>query len=231
MHSNRMRTARSSSRHGGLHPPGSRPPLLEQAPPPGAGPPPPRAGTPPVWAWRPPQARPLNFPLGCGPGDPPGQTTQLPPWVWAWKPARHAGIPPGDLLQGMLGYHLQCMLGYPTPPVDRHTRVKHNLHKLCLRAVIKGHWVCVYTHNWSLEINVVQVSDAISFQWEFWRSFKVHIQKLLVHRVCIMIHVSANFHYAKMTSGVFLLVVIGYFSKQTMWIVFIVNNGHICNVL
>ena len=27
-------------------------------------------------------------------------------------PAMHAGIaPPGDLLQGMLGYHLQCMLG------------------------------------------------------------------------------------------------------------------------
>ena len=55
---------------------------------------------------------------------PPGQTPQLPPWVWAWKPARHAGIPPpADLLQGMLGYHLQCMLGYH-PPVDRHTRVK-----------------------------------------------------------------------------------------------------------
>ena len=23
--------------------------------------------------------------------------------------------PPGDLLQGMLGYHLQCMLGYHPP--------------------------------------------------------------------------------------------------------------------
>ena len=32
-----------------------------------------------VWAWRPPQARPLNF---------------APLWVWAWIHARHAGIPP-----------------------------------------------------------------------------------------------------------------------------------------
>ena len=59
MHSSRMRTARSSSRSGGLHqaPPGSTPP--------GADPP---KSTPPP-----------------GPGTP--------------------------LLQGMLGYHLQCMLG------------------------------------------------------------------------------------------------------------------------
>ena len=84
----------------------------------------------------------LETPLGCGPGDParcgpgdhpgvdlettpgfgletphPSQTPQLPPWVWAWKPTRHAGIPPSprDLLQGMLGYHLQCMLGYDPP--------------------------------------------------------------------------------------------------------------------
>ena len=74
-----------------------------------------------------PQPDPLNFPLGCGPGpDPPSISNfplgcgpepdppQLPPWLWAWKPARDAGIPPppqGDLLQGMLRYHLQCMLG------------------------------------------------------------------------------------------------------------------------
>ena len=51
----------------------------------------------------------------CGPRDPHSQTPHLLPWVWAWKPARHAGIPPSprDLLQGMLGYHMQCMLGYP----------------------------------------------------------------------------------------------------------------------
>ena len=62
--------------------------------------------TPWVWAWR---------PLGVGLETPPGQTPQLPPWVWAWKPARHAGIaPPGDL-QGMLGYHLQFMLGCVLP--------------------------------------------------------------------------------------------------------------------
>ena len=73
----------------------------------------------------------LNFPLWRGPGDTPGQIPlnlplgvgletpqpdppKLPPWVWAWKPARHAGIPPppGDLLLGMLRYHLQGMLGY-----------------------------------------------------------------------------------------------------------------------
>ena len=91
--------------------------------------------TPPrVWAWRPPR---------CGPGDPPsqtpqlppwvlawrltpGQTPQLPPWVWSWKPARHAGIPPPrDLLQGMLVYHLQCMLGYlPLPWTESQTHVK-----------------------------------------------------------------------------------------------------------
>ena len=58
-----------------------------------------------VWGWRPPlQARPLNFPSGCGAGDPPSGQTPQPPWCG-----------PGDL-QGMLGY-------YP-PPVDRLTRVK-----------------------------------------------------------------------------------------------------------
>ena len=57
---------------------------------------------------------PLNFPLGCGPGpDPP----QLPPWVWTWRPPPRTDPPklplgcgPGNL-QGMLGYHLQYMLG------------------------------------------------------------------------------------------------------------------------
>ena len=62
--------------------------------------------TPWVWAWK---------PLGVGLETPQGQTPQLPPWLWAWKPARHAGIaPPGDL-QGMLGYHLQFMLGCVLP--------------------------------------------------------------------------------------------------------------------
>ena len=60
---------------------------------------------------------PLNFTLGCGPGPDP---LQLPPWVWAWRP-------PGDLLQGMLGYHLECILGYYTPPVDRMTDTCKNI--------------------------------------------------------------------------------------------------------
>ena len=140
-----------------------------------------------MWAWRPPrcgprdppvcgpgdppgvglktlQARPLNFPPGCGPENlqsmlgyhPLGWTPQLPPWVWAWRPpwARPLNFSLGGgletckvcwdttpslrpdpstfplgvdletckacwdttpLLQGMLGYHLQCMLRYHPP--------------------------------------------------------------------------------------------------------------------
>ena len=64
--------------------------------------------TPRVWAWRPPW---------------PDSSTS--PLVVAWRPARHAGIPPPprDLLQGMLEYHLQCMLGYHThPPREQNHR-------------------------------------------------------------------------------------------------------------
>ena len=112
MHSSRMRTARSSSCHGGgLHPPPRARTPLQQVPP--------RAGNPPQ-SRQPPQSRhppeqpaprqiSLNFSLDSGPGpDPP----QFPPWLWAWtrspstsplgvgletppRPAaRHAGIPP-----------------------------------------------------------------------------------------------------------------------------------------
>ena len=72
---------------------------------------------------------PLNFPLGCGPGDPPGPGTphesRLPgsrPPMRADPPgadppgSRHP--PNGDLLQGMLGYHLKYILGYH-PSVNR----------------------------------------------------------------------------------------------------------------
>ena len=109
MHSSRIRTACSSSRHGGglntplgADPPWEQTPLLEQA---------------------------LSR---CGPGDLPRCGPGDPSWVWAWKPARHAGIPlpPRDLLQGMLGYHLKCMLGYQTPhPHEQNHRhiEKHNL--------------------------------------------------------------------------------------------------------
>ena len=75
MHSSRMRTAHSSSRHdGGV-----------------SGPDPPQF--PPwvwAWIWSPSISPlgvgldliPLNFPLGCGPGpDPP----PFSPWVWAWR--------------------------------------------------------------------------------------------------------------------------------------------------
>ena len=59
------------------------------------------------------------------PGAPREQTPLRPGTPSKTSPAMHAGIahPPGDLLQGMLGYHLKGMLGYH-PPVDRHTPVK-----------------------------------------------------------------------------------------------------------
>ena len=102
---------------------------------------------------------PLNFPLVCGPGSDPlnfplgGGPGPDPPQVWAWRDppqeqtplwTRHphgeqtplgADLPPGDLLQGMLGYHLQCMLGYHLQcmlgyhprPVDRITDACENI--------------------------------------------------------------------------------------------------------
>ena len=105
MRSSRMRTARSSSHRGRVclsacwdtHTPGCGP------------------GDPPPWvyAWRPPwcgprdpsRPDPSTSPLGMGLETCKAcwDTTPLPP-----RPAaRHAGIPPGDLLQGMLGYHLE----------------------------------------------------------------------------------------------------------------------------
>ena len=63
MHSSRMRTARSSSRLLGVST------SVHAGTPPGCGP-----GEPPP----PPQARPLNFPLGCGPGDLQGMLGYLP---------------------------------------------------------------------------------------------------------------------------------------------------------
>ena len=95
MHCSRMRTVRNSSRllagGGLLHTP-------QQAPP-GAGTPP-RAGTP----------------LGAGP--PPGAGTPLLPG--AGTPG-DTTPPPGDLLHGMLGYHLQGMLGYHPSCGQTHT--------------------------------------------------------------------------------------------------------------
>ena len=89
-----MRTASSSSRHGGggvSTPPGAETPLPDQGSPPDRSP-----STSPLAVGLdhmiPPLTSPLavgldqiplNFPLGCGRGNPP------------WRPAaRHAGIPP-----------------------------------------------------------------------------------------------------------------------------------------
>ena len=89
MYSGRIRTARGSSHllggsalvHAVIPPPPSGVGLET---PQGVG-----LETPPkVWAWRPPQARPLNFPPGCGPGDLQGMLGYHRPW----RPAMHAGI-------------------------------------------------------------------------------------------------------------------------------------------
>ena len=103
-----------------------------------------------VWAWtRSPSISPLavgldqiplNFPLGCGPGDPPGHIPLNFPL--GCGPGNLQGMlgchppPRWDLLQGMLGYHLQCMLGQH-PPVNRITDTCKNITfpQLCLRAV------------------------------------------------------------------------------------------------
>ena len=62
-----------------------------------------------VWAWRPPQAKPLNStPHWCGPADLQSMLGYHPPGDLQGMLGYH---PSGDL-QGMLGYHLQCMLGY-----------------------------------------------------------------------------------------------------------------------
>ena len=145
MHSSRMRTARSSGRllgggsasvHAGIPPsgcgPGDTPPSVGLETPLGQTP-----QLPPwVWAWRHP-------PPSVGLETPPGQTPQLPPWVRAWRPARHARIPPPPgYLKGMLGYHLQRMLGYHPPPPPStefltHTSENITLPQTSLRTVIK----------------------------------------------------------------------------------------------
>ena len=146
MHSSRMRTARSSSHRGG-----GSPSVHAGIDPPGVGlkipvPDPPQL-SPWVWAWRPPSQIPLNFPLGCGPGDPlsqiplnfplgcgPGDPPgQIPlNFPLGCGPGNLQGMlgyhRPGELLQDMLGYHLQCMLGYHFPCEQNDRQVqKYNL--------------------------------------------------------------------------------------------------------
>ena len=128
MHSSRMRTARSSSRHRwgvSLHIP-SR-----------AGTPPPRAGIPQSKP-HPPGQIPLNIPLGCGHGP---DSPQLPPWLWAWTKSPSIsplavgldqiplnfplGCGPGNP-QGMLRYH-----HHPPPlwrPAARHAGIPPAMH-------------------------------------------------------------------------------------------------------
>ena len=134
MHSSRMRTARSSSHHGGgrggLHPPEQKTPweqtspTLEQAPPLnfplGGGPGDPLARSPStsslvVGLEMPPDQIPLNFPLGCGPGDPPNQIPSTSP----------PGCGSGNL-QGMLGCHPPIPPPPPQRPAARHAGIQTN---------------------------------------------------------------------------------------------------------
>ena len=104
MHSSRMHTTHSSSHWGVcLSAFWDRPPWVWAWRPPRCGPGDP---APQVWAWRPPWPDPPQLPPGCGPGNLQGMLEYH---------------PPRDLLQGMLGYHLQCMLGYHHPLVNRMT--------------------------------------------------------------------------------------------------------------
>ena len=167
MHSSRMCTARSSSRHGGLHtphpPPEQTPPSpspKEQVPP-GPGTPSPKADTPRAGnsLARSPSTSPLgvtldqvplNFTLGCGSGAPQPDPPKLRPWVWAWKPARHAGIPPPSWRPAArhVGIPPAMHAGIAPPPPcgQTHTCKKHNLRKLRLRAVMK-------TTSWGISAN------------------------------------------------------------------------------
>ena len=66
-----------------------------------------------------------------GLGEPPCVGLETTPWRPARHagipPARHAGIPPPGDLQGMLGYHLQIMLRYQSPHVNRITDTCKNI--------------------------------------------------------------------------------------------------------
>ena len=74
--------------------------------------------TPQVWAWRPPRPDPSTSPLGVGMERPSKPDPSNSPWVWSWKPARHAGVHTPPDLQGILGYHLQGLLGYTPTAID-----------------------------------------------------------------------------------------------------------------
>ena len=119
MHSSRMRAARSSSRH----PRGGRGSALVNA----------GIHTPWVWVWIPPGCGPgdpqgvvLETPPRCGPGDPLGVGLETPLPDPSTSPLGVGLETPGDLLlQGMLEYHLQCMLRYHPPPPPREQNHRH----------------------------------------------------------------------------------------------------------
>ena len=99
MHSRRMRTSHSSGCPG-WSPPGT--PLGAETPPDQAL----------LWEQTPPRADPqTRHPQTRHPPDQaPPLGADPPPWEQAPPTVRHAEIV-APLLQGMLGYHLQCMLG------------------------------------------------------------------------------------------------------------------------
>ena len=100
MHSSRMRTGRSLTvMHAGLHTPLWRPAARH-------------AGIPPA----------MHAAIHTYLCRPAARHAGIPP-------AMHAGIhtPSGDLLQGMLGYLLQCMLGYTPLLVNRMTNRCKNI--------------------------------------------------------------------------------------------------------
>ena len=109
MHSSRMRTVRNSSHllGGGGGPTPFQPKGHNRRPPhrkaitEGHTTPPPGAGTPPR-SRHPPMQGMLGYPPPCK-----ACWDNHPPCKACWDTQPH----PGDLLQGMLGYHLQCMLG------------------------------------------------------------------------------------------------------------------------
>ena len=105
MHSSRMRTACSSSRHGG----GGCPNPLARS-----------LSTSPLGVGL--DQIPLNFPLGCGFGpDPP----QLPPWVWAWTRSPSTSPLGVGLETPPLGQGTPLGPGVPQDQAPPETRSRH----------------------------------------------------------------------------------------------------------
>ena len=128
-----MCTVRSSS-----HLPGGCLPQCMLGSPPGCG-----AGDPP------PHARPLNFPLGCGPGDLQGMLG------YPWIPARHAGIPPA--------MHARI----PPPPVWTEWLADRCKNITFANSFAGGNYVLT-SQKWVLFLQGVQ--GLVFVVWFLWRS-------------------------------------------------------------